>query len=175
MAQNKYLGIYLNDHFAGANGGLALARRIAESHSGTRTGDVFDGLAREIEGEIGDLRSVMAANGVRPNPVKPALARAGELLGRGKPNGNVVRRSPLSSLIEIEAMALGVEGKLRLWRSLDATGVKSGNADYAGLINQAEAQIDRIERERLAAAERGLNPRKMRKSVPSNQEGTVGS
>lgn len=47
-----------------------------------------------------------------------ALARAGELVGRTKLNGRLRGRSPLTRLVEIEAVRMGVLGKLSLWQTL---------------------------------------------------------
>ena len=41
-----------------------------------------------------------------------------EQAGRLKPNGHLLTRSPLSDLVELEGMRLGVEGKGCLWRAL---------------------------------------------------------
>ncbi|MFJ9948320.1 hypothetical protein [Kitasatospora sp. NPDC091207] len=48
------------------------------------------------------------------------LGLAGERIARLKPNGTLARRSPLSDLIELEAMRTGVEGKTAQWQALRA-------------------------------------------------------
>jgi hypothetical protein len=48
---------------------------------------------------------------VRRNPVKVALAVGAERLGRLKPNGRLVRYSPLSRFVELDILAMGIEGK----------------------------------------------------------------
>ena len=64
------------------------------------------------------LLEIMQALGVRPRKVKGVLALLAERASRFKLNGALVRRSPLSSVIELEGMRLGVEGKTDGWQAL---------------------------------------------------------
>ena len=72
-------------------------------------------------------------------------------MSRLKPNDAFVSPSPLSRLIELEAMALGVEGKLSMWRSLEIAGIDAG-LDLPLLIEQAAAQREGLEQYRREAA-----------------------
>ena len=54
------LGIYLNDHLAGATGGLELFRRAAGSHEDTVAGPVLDRLTAETESDRDPERAVAA-------------------------------------------------------------------------------------------------------------------
>ena len=149
----KYLSIYLNDHLAGAKAGTALARRIAGAHEGTSTGELFSELAGEIDEDRKVLRRVMEGLGVRKALLKRPIAAAGEKLARLKPNGKVVGRSPLSSLIEMEALSLGVAGKRLLWLSLASSSAEVEGVDYGEMVKRTESQRDRIEGEREKAAQ----------------------
>jgi hypothetical protein len=76
-------------------------------------------------------------------------------VGRLKLNGTVLRRSPLSDLIELEAMRLGIEGKGCLWRSLRmlaGTDSRLETSEFEELETRAHAQIYELETMRLAAA-----------------------
>ena len=42
----------------------------------------------------------------------------GELIGRLKANGRFRQRSPLSNVVELELLALGIMGKRKLWEAL---------------------------------------------------------
>lgn len=150
---NDFLSIYLNDHLGGSKFGIDLARRIADNHEDTQTGTVFSELAAEIEEDRETLRDLMDKLGVRKQTLKRAIAGLGEKAARFKPNGKLFGRSPLSSLIEMETLSIGVEGKRLLWRSLDAASIKADGVDYGKLIERAESQRDRIEAERRKAAE----------------------
>jgi hypothetical protein len=49
---------------------------------------------------------------------KVRLGWIAERAGRLKMNGRLVRRSPLSSLLELEALRVAIEGKKAGWRAL---------------------------------------------------------
>ncbi|MEV0533610.1 hypothetical protein [Kitasatospora sp. NPDC050463] len=141
------LHIYLNDHLTGAFGGAALAARMARAHPDSRAGDLKR-LAGDIEQDRDDLVRIMNRLGVPVRHYRTWLGLAGERLGRLKPNGTVVRRSPLSDLIELETLRTGVEGKAALWRALRAI------ADTDPRLDQVE--LDRLS-ERAADQARTLN------------------
>ena len=122
----KLLGIYLNDHLAGSVVGVELAKRAASNNEGSELGDFLAELAEDIEEDRDTLKSVMNHFGVTENRVKMPIAWAAEKVGRLKPNGQITGYSPLSRLIELEGLALGVTGKLALWRSLAATQIGPG-------------------------------------------------
>ncbi|MEU9500992.1 hypothetical protein [Streptomyces sp. NPDC048196] len=118
LAESRMVAVYLNDHLAGATAGVELARRMAREHQGSDLGGEVKDLAAEISLDRQALLRLMAALGVPVRRYKVYGAWAGEKVGRLKPNGRVVRRSGLSTLIELEGMRLGVEGKALLWRAL---------------------------------------------------------
>ena len=91
--------------------------------------------------------------GVTENRVKMPIAWAAEKVGRLKPNGQITGYSPLSRLVELEGLALGVTGKLALWRSLAATQSDLGAFDLETLIARAESQQDGLEKWRVEAAQ----------------------
>ena len=80
---------------------------------------------------------------------------------RLKPNGNLFRYSPLSRVLELETLTIGITGKLELWRSMEA--VDNGNGipgfDFSQLARRAEAQRDVIEDVRVRAAQEALSER----------------
>ena len=105
------LGIYLNDHFAGSTGGIELLRRLVSGHRGTPDGAVLARLEAEVNADRDALRTIMRDLGVRERRYKLVAAWAAEKAGRLKANGYLVRRSPLSSVVELEAMMLVYAGK----------------------------------------------------------------
>lgn len=149
------LGIYLNDHLAGATGGTALARRLAGTERGRPGGDVLARLADEIEEDRAALLDMMAALEVPVRRYKTIAAWAAERVARFKPNGYLITRSPLSRVVELEAMRLGVEGKAAGWRTLRVRAEQDPRLDAArldALIVRARKQIDEFERLRVRAA-----------------------
>ena len=148
------LGIYLNDHLAGATGGAELARRVAGSHGGEQA-DALRRFAAEVAQDRAALLELMAALGVPVRGYKVWAAWAGEKAARLKLNGRLLSRSPLSSLEELEMMRLGVEGKAAGWRTLRTlaetdTRLDPGRLDE--LISRARRQADLLEELRVSAA-----------------------
>jgi hypothetical protein len=154
MAPRRLLAIYLQDHYAGASAGLALARRAQRENANSSYGDELAGVVAAIESDREQLARIMKSLGVKSDPVKVILARVAERVGRLKPNGRLISYSPLSRLIELEALVIGITGKLALWRTLRdaAGGAQPLRANLDSLIASAEAQRDVVERLRLRAA-----------------------
>ncbi|WP_055588923.1 hypothetical protein [Peterkaempfera griseoplana] len=112
------LGIYLNDHLAGASGGVELARRLARQHRDAPSGAALRRLATEVAEDRSVLLELLRTLNLPVRRYKIMLGWAGEKVARLKLNGRVARRSPLSTYLELEAMALGIQGKLLAWRAL---------------------------------------------------------
>ncbi|MFN2617638.1 MAG: hypothetical protein ABR581_11030 [Thermoleophilaceae bacterium] len=151
------LAIYLQDHLAGSTGGLELARRARGSNDGTRYGDFLAQLERELAEDREALHDLMERLDVGEHRVKVALAWAAEKAGRLKLNGRLTGYSPLSRLVEVEALMAGVTGKLSGWRSLRALAERDQRLDPVELdrlIARAERQLSSLaEHQRQAAGE----------------------
>ena len=79
--------------------------------------------------------------------VGQALAVAGVTVGRVKMNGRIISYSPLSRVIELEAMASGVLSKLRLWESLLHVAEVDPRLDKAALnrhLADAKEQLETL-------------------------------
>lgn len=155
---SKYLATYLNDHLLGATGGMELARRAAGENEGSELGAFLGALAREIEDDRETLLAVMGELGVKADRLKVAAGWSAEKLGRLKPNAQLRGYSPLSPLVELEGLLIGVQAKLAMWRALAevAEEVGLGRDRLEALAERAEGQLADVERHRLAAARRGL-------------------
>ena len=152
---SKYLPIYLNDHLGGSTVGIELVQRIGKEHRGTALGTFADGLAPEIEADRDTLLEIMDLLGASKNQAKVAMGWIAEKFGRLKPNGELRERSPLTPLIELEGLSLGIEGKRSLWVALaavDAVAERIGRERLSTLITRAEDQRARVEAQRLEAA-----------------------
>jgi hypothetical protein len=148
------LSIYLNDHLAGATVGRELSRRAAGSNRGSSYGPFLENLSREIAEDRRTLLEVMRALDVGVDRLKVAGAWGAEKLGRLKPNGRWRSYSPLSRVVELEGLTLGVTGKLALWRSLELVQgdyPPLGRFDFAALTARAERQQQGLEERRRAA------------------------
>jgi hypothetical protein len=155
---SKYLATYLNDHLGGATFGVELARRAAGENKGSELGTVLSALATEIAADRGTLRAIMAELGVRPDRAKIAVGWAAEKMGRLKPNAQLRGYSPLSPLVELDGLLMGIQVKLAMWRALaevaDALGLD--RARMEGLAARAEGQQADLERHRIGVARRAL-------------------
>jgi hypothetical protein len=153
------LEIYLNDHLAGATGGVELARRLRASNRDDAVfGETLSRVCAEIEADRTVLEQAIEELGYSRNKFKPAAAWVAEKLGRLKLNGQLRGYSPLSRLIELEGLLIGITGKIGLWQTLTELGAGANlNADLEQLTERAAAQraaIDDLHRIAAAAVER---------------------
>lgn len=147
------LGIYLNDHRAGSAAGLALARRCRDENAGTALGGDLASLVGDIEQERAAVDELCGRLGVLANPFKQALARVGEIGGRGKLNGQAVGYSPLSRVLEVELLMAAVTAKQRLWVTLDHLAVADDRIGdgWEALAARADEQLAVLQRHHRAA------------------------
>ncbi len=153
----ELIGIYLNDHLAGATVGTGLAHRVARSHDEVADQATLQRLAGEINADRRALLEIMALLGVPVRHYKTGAAWLGERVGRLKPNGHLRTRSPLSSLEELELLRLGVQGKAAGWRTLRELAARDARLSAAWLdelLARARAQADQLEDLRVRAAAR---------------------
>ena len=153
------LAIYLNDHRAGSVAGYELAKRTLDNNEGTEYEAFLAQLVEDIREDQATLDRIIERSGIPRSPVKPGLAWAAEKVGRLKLNGALTGYSPLSRLVELEGLKLGVEGKLCLWRSLRTARPAEAavtDEELDELIARAEAQVEGIEEHRVKAAQVAL-------------------
>jgi hypothetical protein len=148
------LGIYLNDHLAGATAVRELARRAAASNRSSRYGPFLERFAEEAQEDREALLEIMRSLDLGADRLKVAGGWLAEKLGRLKLNGRLLGYSPLSRVLELETMALGARGKLGLWQVLHALQEEEprlARAPLQDLIARAHRQLRGLERERLRA------------------------
>jgi hypothetical protein len=117
MHQNS-LAIYLRNHDAAAQAGMELFRRAERNQRDRPYGPELAELRAEVEQDARALRSVLKAEGVQPDRAQSLVLQLGERVGRLKPNGSLLRRAPLSDLIEVEGMLDAVRAKAAGWQAL---------------------------------------------------------
>ena len=153
QSRHDLLGIYLNDHLAGATGGMELARRVVGSHHDPAQRAMLQRLAADITQDRRALLDVMAVLGLPVRNYKLSAAWMAEKAARLKLNGRLLSRSPLSSLEELEMLRLGVEGKAAGWRTLRTLAetdsrlnrgrldeLMAGAREQAGLLEELRVQ-----------------------------------
>ena len=113
----SHLERYLRTHLAGSTAGVNLFDRAAGAFD-----EPAASVIRRIHGELIEervaLRAMMAALDVHENLVFNTLTKAGERVGRLKPNGHLLRRTSMTDVTELETMRVALAGKLAGWESL---------------------------------------------------------
>jgi hypothetical protein len=142
----RFLSIYLNDHLAGATLAMQVIRRGVNGDRDHPNAPVLRKLLQDVEEDRATLIRFMERLKVPRSPAKARAAWIAERIGRLKLNGQVVGRSPLSRLEELEFLILGVQGKRRLWTSLARLDPPEEMADDLDrLISRADSQIESLE------------------------------
>jgi hypothetical protein len=156
----KSLAIYLRNHDAGAQAGVDLFRRAESSQRDRPYGAELATLRAEVEQDARALHSVLEAHGVTPDRAQRVLLRLGERVGRLKPNGAVVRRAPLSDLIEVEGMLDAVRAKAAGWQALIPIPASQWRAevDPQEYYDRAMSQAERLNTIHRAVATRLFTP-----------------
>lgn len=147
--QARLLRIYLRDHEAAAAGGLRLVEQSCKANRSTPYGNDLDRLTTAIRADRESLRQICHAFDVSYSNAGRAIAVTGAVLSRLKTNGRAFTYSPLSRVIELEALSSGVMAKLRLWQSLlivAATEPRLDPAELARHEKEANEQLDLIRR-----------------------------
>jgi hypothetical protein len=138
------IALYLNDHLAGATAGVELADRIAREHENP----ALAGLARDIREDRESLRRIMTGLDAQQDLVKIAAGWLSEKVGRLKLNGHLFAASPLSYVVDLEALRLAVDGNAAGWQTLRALADHNDQLDRVHLdelLARSEAQRQTLE------------------------------
>jgi hypothetical protein len=146
--EDRYLVIYLQDHLLASTGGINLTRRARSAAEGRdeELRRFYDGFESELVEERERLLEMLDLIDAGPNPLKAVAGVVGERVGRLKLNGHLLSRSPYSDLVELEGLAIAVQGKRAGWIALQERAHPRFSAvDLDRLIRQAEDQSERLE------------------------------
>jgi hypothetical protein len=153
----KRLATYLNDHLAVALAGVEVSRRSLSSNDGTPYEPVLRRISEDLQQDLRLVREVMRSLEVDEDPVKKGIAWVGEKLGRLKLNDSLTSYSPLSRVVELEALMV-VTGLLRnTWATLDE--VLGDDPRVPGVANarrRAEDNLRELDAQRPAAMREAL-------------------
>ncbi len=159
---NNPLGTYLHDHLSGADFAVDLLMAMRERHAEENVQQFVSPLLAEIEEDRSTLRGIAERVGSGRSTVKEIAAWLGEKASRAK----LGSAGPTTSFAEFEALeflALGILGKMSLWRALQIlskTDSRFGGIDLQTLISRAGAQYDRVEARRLEMSVSAFAPKK---------------
>ena len=84
---------------------------MARDHRDPRVREIVTRIGDETVDDLHSLEELMTLVGTSPSVLKDLPAKAAEKVAQLKPNRRVAERSPLSDLIELEALTLAVTGK----------------------------------------------------------------
>ncbi|MDX2357631.1 hypothetical protein [Dietzia sp. PP-33] len=146
----ELLHTYMQDHHAGAAAGVDLFRRVAADHEDPETRAVVSRIGDETEEDLRTQEELMTLAGTSPSMLKDLPARAAEKLGQLKPNRRFAERSPLSDLLELEALTIAVRGKELGFRALlDIGDPRLPRPTLEALVQRAVEHGEQLEKLRL--------------------------
>jgi hypothetical protein len=146
------LSTYVHDHLAGSRFALELLERLRDRYAGDPLGTLAAELSVEIEQDRMVAENLSERLGSRTNPVKEAVAWVGDRAGQLKLR---VGDDDVGTFEALETLALGILGKLSLWRTLSmlpASDERLQGLDLEGLATRALTQHARVESCRLKLA-----------------------
>jgi hypothetical protein len=151
------LATYLHDHLAGAVVAINILEVLRDQHADNPLGQFATELLVEVEADRAVLQGLAERLGTGSSGLKEATAWLGEKVSRLK----LRRRATggLGTFETLEALALGILGKLALWRALAliaGADARLAGVDFDHLAARAQAQHARVEERRLEAARTAL-------------------
>ena len=153
----KELESYLNDHLAGSVGALELLEHWAHLHDGKPLATFFSDIGTDIRADQGTLLDLMHRLAIDESNVRKAGAWAAEKAGRVRLTIAGYEPGSLGLVMTLEGLIMGVTGKKLMWRVLAARNLPQlSGYDFKKLERRAEQQIERIEVERIRAAQQAF-------------------
>ena len=152
---DSLLAAYLNDHLAGSVFATDLGEHCKSKHADAALAASLGEPLREIEQDRAVLEEIIGCIGSKPSTVKQASAWISEKIGRLGLRATQEHKVAFVRMQELEALLIGVRGKLALWDVLEP--LSAADARLAGfrweeLKRRAEDQMARLNRWRIEAA-----------------------
>ena len=151
---HEALESYLNDHVAGSVAAIELLDHLVESAGDSGTRRFFEEIRTEVTEDQATLRGILSGLGADESGLRKAGAWLTEKVARAKLRLEGPARGSVHELEALEGLALGILGKLALWRALAVAGGIHAlrGVDLGELQRRAETQHARIESRRLDRA-----------------------
>jgi hypothetical protein len=153
------LATYLEDHLAGAAYAIDLLGAMRDQHAGEPLGEFAAGMLVEVEADNGVLKQLAERIGTGSSALKGLSAWVAEKVSRLKLKRDA--SDGLGTFEALEFLALGIQGKLALWRALAVVGpgdARLHGMDFDYLATRAETQHSQVEERRLEAARLAFRP-----------------
>ncbi len=153
--EHQTLTAYLNDHLAGLVAAIEMLDHLIERAPGPQPKNLYADLRADVAEDQQTLQVVIRRLGGDESGWRKAGAWLTEKLGRLKLRLDDSANGALHELEAVEALSLGILGKLALWRVLaQAAGELESlrGINLPRLQRRAEDQHSRAESRRLALA-----------------------
>jgi hypothetical protein len=154
---NEALQTYMADHLAGAVHAIELVKNLQDKYQNETLGQFAGSLLEAIEADKNILEDLAKQIGGGPSTVKDTISWAAEKFSRLKlRHGD---EESLGMFESLEHLALGIQGKLALWRALAviaAAETRLQGPDYERLARRAREQHEAVEEKRLELAPKAL-------------------
>jgi len=153
----EHLSTYLNDHLMGAVAALEIVDHLAADAGDLK--DLLIELKGNIESDRQKLVGLMKGLGISESRVRRASGWIAGQFAEAKFEVDDQENGMLRRLERLEALSLGIDGKLALWKALEAASAadeRLGILDYPQLAERARDQRYLVEQLRIAAARSAL-------------------
>jgi len=150
---NSPLAVYLHDHLAGSRFAIQLLDTLRDQHKNEPLGNFSEKLLADINQDQDVLQDIIGRVGETGPDLKVIAAWVAEKASEWKLRRD--RAGNLGVFEALEALALGVTGKLQLWRVLPVVAEidpRLQSWDFQILANRAQEQYATIESQRLNTA-----------------------
>ena len=148
------LAHYVRIHLTGAAAGIELFGRGTDLYDPEAQATTAR-IREELVEERAWLRDLVERLGSTEPTLTQIVAKVGERLGRLKPNGDLVRRTALTDVIDLETMYDAVSGKVAGWEALlELEDPRADRGDLERLHDQGLRQIRDLKELHRAAARR---------------------
>lgn len=151
------LAVYLHDHLAGSAFAIDLVDSLREHYAGDPLGEFASGLLVQIKQDKDVLQGIADKMGKGSSDAKQAAAWLAEKVTRFKLSHDDAKG--LGTFEALEALELGILGKLALWRALEViaeTDERLKGVDLEVLIARAQRQHAQVSEYRLLTARSAL-------------------
>jgi len=156
---HEALTTYLNDHLAGAAAALQLLDQLTDASETAEDKQFFTALHADISEDRDVLENLLKKAGGQPSGLRQVGGWVAAKVGQLKLAIDNPARGTLDRLQALEVLALGIQGKMALWRALRVAGPglpEVRELDLDRLERRALDQHERVEARRVTAAERAL-------------------
>jgi hypothetical protein len=152
---NQELQTYLNDHMAGASAALLVLSELIDQCESQGARDLMEDLKERLEADRSRLGDLLLLVGKEPSITGKIAGQFTGRVGALKFMWDRVEPGGLGFFEALEMLALGIQGKRLLWRTLHEISAwipEWHHVDFPLWEREAVQQRDSVERWRLEAA-----------------------